>query len=381
MKKIGLKILMINFIFVCASVFIALFISYQTVNSILLEYASSLGTACAEVEVKEIDNWLETKITLLESIAVQIENSEYNDDKEMEKILKNAAKADPSFYSFFVGFENGRLMDANGWVPPSDYSAAERPWYREAVDANHTIFTSAYIDKKKNTRVKAIATPLSLQGTNAVLAANIPFDTIRKQIQGIRFGQTGYGILTDGDGIVLVHPERNNEMKSLEAVRKDLEIQIQENTWKNQKGAAVIKAGKKTELLVHVPIQSNDWKLLLLAPIEEFQGPAKKMAWQLITIFTFLMGLMIVISYLLGKRLSKPSYRITETNEMSAAGDSDNEAGVSMDNSEKTSYNRTHLRKEANIAGTEEVYDIAGQIDEVAIHLEKGIRPFKINEK
>jgi methyl-accepting chemotaxis protein len=381
MKKIGSKILIIHFIFSCALVFLTLFISYRTVNSILLEHASSLGTACAEIDAKEIDSWLEEKIALMERIAVQIENVEYNNEESMQKILENAAKAEPSFYSFFIGFENGRLIDANGWIPPEEYNIFERPWYREAIDANGIVFTSAYTDKKKNTRVKSIAMPLHIQGNNVVLAANIPFDAIRKQIQSIRFGETGYGILMDGDGIVLVCPEKNNEMKPLEAVRKDLDMQIKENTLKNQKGATVIRNGKNIELLVHVPIQCNDWKLLLLAPIEEFQGPAKKMFRQLITIIILLLGLMIIISYLLERRLSKPPDKVIEVDETITERDSASVAGVSTDDFERKRCNETLVRKEVHIAGTEEVYDIAGQIDEIAAQLEKGIRSFKIKKE
>ncbi|MGE5630882.1 MAG: cache domain-containing protein [Caulobacteraceae bacterium] len=380
MKKIGLKILMIHLIFVCVSVSLALFISYRTVNSILLEHASSLGTACAELEAKEIDSWLKEKLTLLESVAVQIENGESNDEAYIQKILENAAKADPSFYSFFIGFENGRLMDANGWVPPADYNTVERPWYREAIDANRIIFTSAYIDKKKNTRVKAIAIPLHAQGMNAVLAANIPFDTIRKQIQGIRFGKTGYGILVDGDGIILVHPEGNNEMKPLEEDQKDLNINIQENIRNTIKGTTLIRSGKKEELLVHVPIQSNDWVLLLLAPIEEFQGPAKKMAGRLIAAITFLMGLIIFISCLMGKKFSVSLKKALDDAERIADIESltkGNEVNL-KDDTGKTIGNEAFKRKEKHIAGTEEVYDIAGQIDEIAAQLEKGVRSFKI---
>lgn len=381
MKKIGSRILMIHFIFACISVFLTLFISYRTVNSILLEHASSLGTACAEIEANEIDSWLKAKVTLLESIAVQIENAEPDDEERMQKIIENAAKADSSFYSFFIGFENGRLLDANGWLPPEDYNAIERPWYREAIGANRIIFTSAYIDKKKNTRVKAIAVPLHIQGRNAVLAANIPFDTIRKQIQGIHFGQTGYGILVDGDGIVLVHPDKKNEMKPLETVRKDQDIQIQENIWKNQKGSIVLQNGKRVELLVHVPVQSNDWKLLMLAPIEEFQGPAKEMSRQLLTIMALLMGLMIIISYLMGIRISRPSGNVIEEAEKIAEGDTANVVGISAECFEKNSSKGAPPRKEVHIAGAEDAYVIAGQIDEIAAQLEKGIQSFKIKKE
>ncbi len=380
MKRIGSKIMMIHFIFACASVFLTIFISYRTVNSILLEYASSLGTACAEIEAKEIDSWLKEKTTLLESIAVQIENAEYNNEEHIQKILENAVKADPSFYSFFIGFENGRLMDANGWIPPADYNTLERPWYREAIDANRIIFTSAYIDKKKNTRVKAIAMPLHMQGRNAVLAANIPFDTIRKQIQSIRFGETGYCILMDGDCIVLVHPEINNEMKPLDEARNDLSMKIQEHAWKGNKGTTVIQSGKKVELLVHVPIQSNDWTLLLLAPIEEFQGPAKEMSRQLIAVITLLMGFIIAISYILGKKISISQEKQLEEVEKIACREN-LAAGSEISPKDyvgKPVGNEVSTKKEKHIAGTEEVYDIAGQIDEIAAHLEKGVRSFKI---
>lgn len=73
MKKIDSKILMIYFIFASVSVFLTVYISYRIVNSILLEHASSLGTACAELEAKEIDSWLKGRTTLLQSTREYLE--------------------------------------------------------------------------------------------------------------------------------------------------------------------------------------------------------------------------------------------------------------------------------------------------------------------
>ncbi|HYE80901.1 MAG TPA: cache domain-containing protein [Clostridia bacterium] len=373
--------MMVYFIFACVSVCLTLLISYRTVNSILLEHAFSLGTARAELEAKEIDNWLQERLTLLESVAVQIENTGSNDEENIQKILEKAAKANPYFYSFFIGFGNGRLMDANGWIPPEEYNAAERPWYREALYANGITFTSAYIDKKKNAWVKAIAVPVHAKGESAVLAANIPFDTIRKQIQDIRFGETGYCILLDGDGIVLVYPDKDDEMKPLEVVRKDLSAEIQKNTWKNTEGTTILHSGGTAELLVHVPIQSNDWKLLLLAPIEEFQGPARKMSRQLMAVIIFLLGSIIFTNYLVGTKLSaapeKEKEEVLQITGRKNPPEGD-EAGM-MIKAEKAAGNEASHKKEKYIAGTEEVYDIAGQIDEIAAQLEKGVRSFRIS--
>ncbi len=384
MKKFFSKIIVFQFIFVFVSVILILFVSYRTVNSILLEHAFSLGMACAELEAKEIEGWLKEKTNLLESIAIQVENTESNEEGPIQKILENAVKADPSFYSFFIGFENGKLIDANGWIPPSDYNSAERPWYRDAADANRSIITAAYIDRKKKVQVKTIAMPLNVRDMNAVLAANIPFATIRKQIQDIRFGETGYGILLDGDGIILVYPEENNEMKPINEVRSDLSMQLQESISKDQKGTAVLRSGENTELLVHVPIQSNDWKLLLLAPIEEFQGPAKEMTRQLMAIIILLLGFMLIISYLFVKKASKPPENAVEEVESAIGSDMGNPSDMGTglkDGLLKSAEDGASVRKERRISGTDEVYDIAGQIDEIAAQLEKGIQPFKIKKE
>ncbi|HWR61330.1 MAG TPA: cache domain-containing protein [Clostridia bacterium] len=380
MKKADLKLVMIHIIFAFASVFLTVFISYRTVNGILLEHAFSVGTACAETEAEEIDSWLKGKTALLKSTAVQIENTEPGDEGYMMRILENAVKTDPSFYSFFLGFEDGSLMDANGWIPPDGYNTLERPWYQEASAANGLVFTSAYIDVKKNTQVKAIAIPLHIQGKNAVLAANIPFDVIRKQIEGIRFGETGYGVLTDDAGIVLVYPDEKNGSKAMEAFQEYINVQIQENTWKGGKGTTVIRSGEQKALLVQVPIMTNGWRLFLLAPLEEFQGPAKKMSSRLLITISFLMGLMITISYLLGRRLSKQPDEETKPAVVIAGSDSCKESGTSDDAFEKVCCNEAPVRKERYIAGTEEVYDIAGQIDETAVQLEKEIKAFKIRQ-
>jgi len=380
MKKVDLKLLMIHIIFAFASVFLTVFVSYRTVNSILLEHASSLGTACAETEAEEIDSWLKEKTALLKSIAIQIENTEPGDEGYIRHILENAVKTDPSFYSFFIGFEDGSLMDANGWIPPAGYDALERPWYREASAANGLVFTSAYIDVKKNTQVKAIAMPLHIQGKNAVLAANIPFDVIRKQIESIRFGETGYGVLTDDAGIVLVYPDEKKGIEAMEAFQKSINVQVQGNTWKSSKGTTVIQSGAQKALLVQVPVAANGWKLLLAAPLEEFQGPAKKMSCRLLIITSFLTGLMVIISYLLGRRLSKQPDEGTKPSIAIAGRDSGKETDAAAGAFEKACRSEAPVRKERHIAGTEEVYDIAGQIDETAAQLEKEVKAFKIRQ-
>lgn len=380
MKRADLKLLMIHIIFAFASVLLTVFVSYQTVNSILLEHAFSVGTACAETEAEEIDSWLKGKTALLKSTAIQIENTEPGDEGYMRRILENAVKIDPSFYSFFLGFEDGSLMDANGWIPPAGYNTLERPWYREASAANGLVFTSAYIDIKKNAQVRSIAMPLHIKGKNAVLAANIPFDVIRKQIEGIRFGETGYGVLTDDAGIILVYPDEKNGTKPMEAFQKYINMQLQENIRKGNKGTTVIHSGEQKALLVQVPIMTNGWRLLLAAPLEEFQGPAKKMSSQLLITISFLMGLMITISYLLGRRLSKQPDEETKSAIVIAGRDYCKESDASAGAFEEVCCNEAPVRKERHIAGTEEVYDIAGQIDETAAQLEKEIKVFKIRQ-
>jgi hypothetical protein len=86
--------------------------SYFIFRSVLYGQAVELGMKAAQYNAEEIRGWAREKAASLERTAVHIASASEDDDRAIQRMLFEAAMADPSFFSVFLGFEDGRLMDA-----------------------------------------------------------------------------------------------------------------------------------------------------------------------------------------------------------------------------------------------------------------------------
>ena len=280
--------------------------SYIMFRGVLSKQAAEIGMESAKYNAEKIETWAKEKIASLERTAVHVSSLESFDKNIIQKMMNDAAKSDASFYSIFIGLENGKLIDAYGWVPPEIYDARDRPWYRLAIKANGTILTPAYLDKNKDKLVTSIALPIKLKGTNGVMAANIPLDQVLLQLKNIKYGKSGYGILIDNEGTVIVHKDKDNILRKLDQVIPELNSEILKSIQNNNSGVKTIELSNEKQLLVYVTIPSCDWKLLLFAPISDFLDPVRDLAKNQINITLFALFIMLAIGVSLGNTISEP---------------------------------------------------------------------------
>ncbi|MGE5630880.1 MAG: ATP-binding protein [Caulobacteraceae bacterium] len=279
--------------------------SYLIFRSVIYRQAAELGMKSAQYNAEVIQGWAKEKIASLKRTAVHISAQESYDEKLIQSMLHDAAQADPLFYSVFIGFENGKMLDAKGWIPEAAYNAAQRPWYQLAVTANDTVFTPVYMDKNKKSLVTSIALPIRLHGAEGVLAANIPISQITQQVKSISYGETGFGILLDGNGMIIAHPDKKYILQPLETafgVSPGTLTDIQ----RPYPTVETITLQNKKYLLVSVPIEACGWKLLLTAPEAEFLTPAHEMIVYLLSILGIILSLMILFGAYWGRKMSRP---------------------------------------------------------------------------
>lgn len=320
LKKIRTKI---TFALILVTVITAALIgmtSYLLFRDVLYRQAVELGTKAARYNAEIIQGWAKEKIASLERSAVHISSIAAYDEKKVQSMLRDAAQADPLFYSVFIGFENGKMLDAKGWIPEEEYNAVQRPWYQKTITANDTIFTPVYLDKNKKSLVTSIALPLRLYETEGVLAANIPIDNITNQVKSISYGRTGFGILLDRDGTIIAHPDKQYILQPLQKV-----LEVGPGTLQNIRRpfftVETVKIKNKAYLLVSAPIEACDWKLLLLAPEAEFLAPVHEMLVYLFSILGIILSLMILLGAYWGRRMSLPIEKMIHSVQRLSEGD------------------------------------------------------------
>ncbi|WZL73830.1 sensor histidine kinase [Clostridiaceae bacterium 35-E11] len=297
------------------------FTSYYISLKVIYEQAGKLGLESAKYNAERIEAWAKEKAASLKRTAVHLEKIDGADKQKIQKMLQDAAEADRSFFSTFVGLENGDLIDGKGWIPGEKYETTQRPWYQEAKKKNQVAFTPVYMDKNKKKQVNAIAIPIYIDGQEGVLAANMHIDKVHDQMNRIRFGKTGYGILLDQNGVMITHPDEDYMMKSIEEIFRNENIASIHTPKEKNMGVEIVAFNQIKHLLVYVPIEFCDWELLLLAPLSEFQDPAKKMLLYFIVITGACLLVMIIVGFFIGKSMSKPIEKMIKSVSKLATGD------------------------------------------------------------
>lgn len=391
MKKKYIKLVHILSVILAVLIILTLIICYRNTNIIINNYASKLGVSYAKHNADEIDSWVKAQLAVLGSIAVQIENINAPDDQEIQNILINASKRAPLFYSFFVGFENGSYVDSEGWIPPPEYDVLQTPWYTKANEYNQAFCTSAYIDDKRNILVTSIGLPLHINNTKAVLAANISLDVISKEISSIQFGKDGYRIVADLDDIILASSNKKYINEPVEKIFPNSRLLSKDRIVFENGILEVLKLKDTNMQVVSFPIESNDWKLIIAAPLTEFQESGKEILTYMLVLLGICLIVIIFISYSLGRATTKPIAKIINDNEieyLSCEVDQNKYIkSTELKEPEESACNcsegladneKSEIQKEKHIAGTEEIYAVAEQINCIADRLEKGIRSFQI---
>lgn len=320
LRKIRSKITLALFLITILTAVLIGTTSYLIFRNVLYKQAAELGMKSAQYNAERIQGWANEKIASLERTAVYISSVAPYDEQTVTSMLQKAAQADSSFYSIFIGFENGKLLDAKGWIPEAEYNSSKRPWYQQAVKANDTVFTPVYMDNNKKSLVTSIALPIKLHGTEGVLAANIPISNITQQVKNISYGKTGFGILLDRDGRIIAHPDKKYILQFL-----DKALDAKPGTFLNiQRPYPTVETvvlKDKKHLLVYVPVEACDWKLLLIAPAAEFLSAVNEMIVYMLSILGFILSLMILFGAYWGQKMAQPIEKMISNVQRLSEGD------------------------------------------------------------
>ena len=110
-------------------------------------------------------------------------------------------------FTGLYGYINGEYLDGSGWIPPEDYEATERSWYREALAANGEMkVSSPYIDAQTGEAVISFSQMLS--DKKSVLSLDVILNEVQDITENMTMGDMGYGFIVDSGGLVIAHYDK-----------------------------------------------------------------------------------------------------------------------------------------------------------------------------
>ena len=171
----------------------------------------------------ELETYLSVSESTLRVTADTVEMMINNGDTQEEiysyltKQTENQAKHFDENFTGLYAYVRGEYMDGSGWVPPADYDAEERDWYKQAVDANgETIIVSPYVDAQTHSVVITICKLLDDGGVRGsytrrnVVALDVIVGHIQEITEQVNISGKGYAMIVNRDGMIVAHPDTEN---------------------------------------------------------------------------------------------------------------------------------------------------------------------------
>lgn len=195
---------------ICTVIIIAVMIANSAISTrnIMISDEKNLLREDAESNANTINQWLDEQSSIVHTLGLGLQYMNDNDtDAIMDYLEVNLAEnKDALMYYCCFGYDGGAF--------PADHSTLDldpttRGWWQMATSQNKLIFTAPYMDYATGQMIVSIAEPITIDGVQAVILADITIDTLIQMTKDIEAGTDLETFLLADDNSVISH---NNNM-------------------------------------------------------------------------------------------------------------------------------------------------------------------------
>lgn len=258
-------------------VLVAVAVNYRITQHIVEKTIAAQQEELAISVANIVELWLGQQMKILEATAASVPFHSIGQNEITLRPLKMAMKAG-HFSDVYIGESSGILIDGADWTPPANYDPRLRPWYRRAVEAGGTSFTTPYIDLVTNKLVIALVKPLLHDGKlYGVMSADIVLDTLVRNVLNLKVGETGYAFLVEKSGTILVHPNKAFVMRAnLQSIEPGLAGKLGVFTENTTGSFRYLSGNRQENIFSYRLIAGSDWFLCITVPHSEAYSLTRK---------------------------------------------------------------------------------------------------------
>ncbi len=254
-------------------------------------------------EKYRIVGWFDSNQKILDTVKSSIENSGMPVDKELSYMGKIIKDSNGDISDIYIGTTDGVMIDGSGWTPPADYDPRKRGWYSDGMKVDKVTYGKPYLDMVTGKMaVSAAAKVNNPDGTlRGVISGDLILETISKNIESIKFGETGYAYIVDKeDGTVVAHSLKKEYIgKKVVEISPDLS-ELQNTLISQDEGITSYKVEGDTKFVAYSSIPSLKWNLAVVISEKEVLANLTKYKYSMyIVIF-----ISIILVSLLVERIS-----------------------------------------------------------------------------
>ena len=188
-------------------------------------------------------------------------------EQELVTLFRAVEGSFTEFQDVYMGTRWGGI--ASSWTGEDElgYDPRQRPWYKQAVEANGDIVITPVYIATDNTPVVAVAK--AVKDSNGALLGCIGIDInltdLTSFISSVKIGKTGYCMLVQDDGMILATA---NHSAFISKNLSDVDAAFAKITQKKEGSTAITLDGKNREAYIF-PLSELGWKLIIIVEQNE----------------------------------------------------------------------------------------------------------------
>ncbi|MCF5071658.1 HAMP domain-containing protein, partial [Pseudomonas syringae] len=237
-------------------------------------------------------------------------------------LFSSLASSHPAYAYVSYGLSSGGYAFWPGDPKMSNYDPRTRPWYKTAMaNPGKTLRTEAYYwagdDAVLVSTVRAVANQLGAQG--GVVNIDVSLKQLTEIVKQIKLGETGYLMLMENNGTVLVDPSKpEHNFKKLDSLGDDYA-----QLGKAGKGLVEVELNGERYMANVWPSEQLGWTFIGLIKQDDVMSSATQLTWLIAIIAAVLAVLFAVVGASFASLIVRPIRSVASGLEGIAQGEGD----------------------------------------------------------
>ncbi|MVW86920.1 methyl-accepting chemotaxis protein [Pseudomonas sp. PB101] len=216
-------------------------------------------------------------------------------DKQVFAFYAHLASSHPAYSNIIFGNSAGGFVSWPDNPKRASYDPRERPWYKSAQsNPGKTVRTDAYYFAPKDAVYVSVVRSIDTRlGSNSgVISIDVSLQQLTEIIKQIKLGESGYLMLVERDGKVLVDPQQpGHNFKDLAEIGKGYE-----QLAKAGKGVVEVELNGERYMAYVWPSERLGWSFVGLIKHKEVMSSATQLAW----LIALIAGVLALVFALVG---------------------------------------------------------------------------------
>lgn len=192
-------------------------IQISQLRSSLAAQAESSVTQSGNALARQIENWLNGKLQLIDLMAQSIDTD--FTPEQIQRVFDQALLKE-HFLLIFGGLQSDgdRITNTPSWNPPG-WDARQRPWYPVARDNPQASLTEPYADAATGEILISAVAKLTDKGQfMGAFGGDLSLKTISEAVNALNFNGAGHAFLLAANGKIISHPDAGYNGKPYETL-------------------------------------------------------------------------------------------------------------------------------------------------------------------